>query len=187
MPTRLFKSGRIRLLLQLVVMTVMAGWLACPAPDAAIAAETQPAAQPPIHIVADRLVAHNESRSAEFIGRVRVVQGATTIQADRLKLVYKDGEGESTGLQAESIDSIEAVGNVRIEMDDRVAESQRAVYTAADRKLVLTGPGARVISGPNVIEGGTITFYRESGRVEMIGDEKNPVKAIIRSDQRGLN
>ena len=150
-------------------------------------AETQPAASPPIHIVADRLITHNESRSAEFIGHVKVEQGNTTIKADRLKLIYTGEGAAATGMSAESIDSIEAIGNVRIELDDRVAESQRAVYTTAERKLVLTGPGAKVISGPNVIEGSEITFYRDSGRVEMVGDAKNPVKAIIRSDQRGLN
>jgi lipopolysaccharide export system protein LptA len=179
-----FKSERLKPLLHLAVMAGALSWLA---PGAGAAAETPPAASPPIHIVADRLITHNDSRSAEFIGRVKVEQGKTTINADRLKLIYKTGGSERNAMGADSIDSIEAIGNVRIEMDDRVAESQRAVYTAAEGKLVLTGPGARLTTGPNIIEGSTITFYRENGRVEMIGDEDNPVKAIIRSNQRGLN
>jgi lipopolysaccharide export system protein LptA len=152
------------------------------------AADTQPtASSTPIQIVADRLITDNDARSAEFIGHVKVDQGGTTIKADRLKLTYKNEGAAGSGMNAESIDHIEAVGNVRIEMDDQVAESQRAVYTTAERKLVLFGPGAKVSNGPNVIEGSQITFYRETGRAEVLGDEKNPVKAIIRSDQRGLN
>jgi lipopolysaccharide export system protein LptA len=183
MRTWHFKFERISPLL-LVAAAVGLAWIT---PAAGALADTNQAAAPPIHIVADRLVTHNDTRMAEFIGRVRVEQGDTTIHADRLKLTYKSDGAQSGAMDAEGIDSIEAVGNVRIEMDDQVAESQRAVYTTAERKLVLTGPGAKVISGPNVIEGSTITFYRDTGRVEMIGDEDNPVKATIRSDQRGLN
>lgn len=141
----------------------------------------------PIHIQSDRLVTQSDSRSAEFIGHVKVRQGQTTITADRLKLVYKTADTARGGMDADSIESLTATGDVRIELDDRIAESQKAVYTTADKKLVLSGPGSKVISGQDVIEGSVITFYRESGRVEMVGDKKNPVKAIIRSNQRGLN
>jgi len=164
----------------------MAAWVACIAAAGTALAEPQPA-QEPIHIRADRLVTQSDTRGAEFIGHVKVEQGNTTITADRLKLIYKSGNTAQDGMNSESIDSIEAIGNVRIELDNRIAESQRAVYTTSDKKLVLSGPGAKVINGPDVIEGSVITFYRESGRVEMIGDEKNPVKAVFRSDQRGLN
>ncbi|MFZ1986598.1 MAG: LptA/OstA family protein [Desulfatitalea sp.] len=137
----------------------------------------------PIHITADQLVSDTAGRTAEFIGNVKVVQGQTTITSDRLKLNYKGGSKSPTQTDADSIDTIEAQGHVRMEMDNRVAVAEKAVYTTADRKLVLSGPGAQISSGPDVVEGTTITFFRDSGRVEMVGQ----VKAIIRSDQRGLN
>jgi lipopolysaccharide export system protein LptA len=153
------------------------------------AEEKKPTPEPggPIDISADRLVSDTNERTAEFLGNVKVVQGTTTITADRLKLAYKAGNQEKAPdpaqAGADSIDSIEATGHVRIALDNRVAVGEKAVYTTSDRKLVISGPGARITSGPDVIEGSTITFHRDSGKVEMVGQ----VKAIIRSDQRGLN
>lgn len=144
---------------------------------------------PPIQITADKMVNDAKNRIVIFTGNVRVVQGKTTISADKMVLSYKDGDG---GGQAEksggnNIDTIEASGKVRIEMDNRVAESGKAVYTTKNKQLVLSGPGSRVISGPDVIEGSVITFDRETGNVKIDGDGENQVKAIIRSDQMGLN
>jgi len=144
---------------------------------------------PPIHITADKMVNDNNKRTIEFTGHVRVVQGETTITADRMLLVYKgSGAGDTAnGSTAGNVDIIEAHGHVRIEMDNRVAESAKAVYTTKNKQLVLSGPGSRVISGQDVVEGSVITFYRETGNVKIDGDGKNQVKAIIRSDQMGLN
>lgn len=141
----------------------------------------------PIRITADLLVSDSQNRNAEFSGNVKVVQDQTTITADRLILVYTEGASTDTGSGADSIEKIEASGNVRIEMDGRVAESQRAVYRTGSRMLVLSGEGSKVISGQDVIESSKITFYRDTGNVKMEGDKENQVKAIIRSDQRGLN
>jgi lipopolysaccharide export system protein LptA len=141
----------------------------------------------PIHITSDLLVSDSRNNSAEFSGNVKVVQDQTTITADRLVLVYnKDASAEGAS-GADSIDRVEATGHVRIEMDGRVAESERAVYRTDSRTLVLSGQGSKVISGKDVIESSKITFYRDTGNVKMEGDKENQVKAIIRSDQRGLN
>ncbi len=143
----------------------------------------------PIHITADKMVNDAKKRTVIFTGNVRVVQGETTISADNMVLYYGDGDsGTSTGTSGgNNIDTIEARGNVRIEMDNRIAESDKAVYTTKNKLLVLSGPGAKVISGPDVIEGSVITFDRETGNVKIVGDGDNQVKAIIRSDQMGLN
>jgi lipopolysaccharide export system protein LptA len=143
----------------------------------------------PIHISADRLISDSRQNNAEFSGHVKVVQDQTTIVSDRLKILYKGENSDKVensgqaGINAGSIDAIEAYGNVRIEFDNRVAVGQKAVYTTNDRKLVLTGPDARVTHGSDMIEGSTITYYRDNGKVEIVGQ----VKATIRSDQRGLN
>jgi lipopolysaccharide export system protein LptA len=137
----------------------------------------------PIHINADRLISDSRQNHAEFIGHVKVVQDQTTITSDRLKLIYKEGQIEQSSINTSKIDIIEAYGNVRIDFDNRVAVGQKAVYTTSDRKVVLTGPGAKVISGTDVAEGESITYYRDSGKVEIVGQ----VNMIIRSDQRGLN
>jgi lipopolysaccharide export system protein LptA len=156
----------------------------------ALAADDAPATETPaepIHITSDRLITDNDGRNAEFSGNVKVVQGATTITADRLKLFYKSGSGTEGQAGADNFEKIEAVGSVRIVMDNAVAESPKAIYTAKNQKLVLSGPGTKVTRGEDVAEGNVITFYRGSGRIEMLGDKQSPVKMIIRSEQRGLN
>jgi lipopolysaccharide export system protein LptA len=164
-------------------MMLLALWLAATGTVWSEEKTTPPGSGTPIDISADRLVSDTTQRTAEFIGNVKVVQGSTTITADRLKLAYKGNGADPTQAGADSIDTIEATGHVRMILDNKVAVGEKAIYTTVDRKLVLSGPGAQISSGPDVIECDTITFHRDSGKVEMVGQ----VKAIIRSDQRGLN
>lgn len=147
--------------------------------------------QDPIRITADKLVTDGHTNSAQFTGSVRAVQGQSILTAESLTLIFDSKDDESdTPMPAEDstdIKRIEARGNVRIEFDNRVAVGEQAVYITDERKLVLKGPGAKVVSGKDEVVGSTITFYRDDGRISMEGDGKNRVKAIIHSDQRGLN
>jgi len=141
----------------------------------------------PIRITADKLVTDNAKRSAQFSGNVKAVQGDTVITADRLTIFYKSGGGSSSATSGSNIERLEAEGQVRIEFDNKVAVSNQAVYIIAERKLVLSGPGSKVVSGQDEISGSKITFFRDDGRVALEGDDKNRVNAIIHSDHRGLN
>jgi lipopolysaccharide export system protein LptA len=140
----------------------------------------------PVEITADKLVTDNQNRSALFSGNVTAVQGDTKLTADELKILYKSkSSGQSTGTN--DIERLEAHGHVRIEFDNRLAVSNQAVYIIEERKLVLEGPGSKVISDQDEITGTKITFYRNDGRMMLEGDEQNRVKAVIHSEQRGLN
>ena len=146
----------------------------------------------PIRITADKLVTNNRTNSAQFTGTVKAVQGDSILMADHLTLFYESKTGNDTAAPGAAdastgIKRIEARGHVRIEFDNRVAVGEQAVYITDERKLVLKGPGAKVVSGKDEVVGSKITFYRDDGRVSMEGDGKNRVKAIIHSDQRGLN
>lgn len=147
----------------------------------------QKADKDPIRITADKLVTDNQQRSARFSGNVKAVQGDTVITTDRLTLFYGAQKDASEAKPAGSIERIEAAGHVRIEFDNKVAVSSQAVYIIEERKLVLSGPESKVISGQDEIAGSKITFYRDSGTVALEGDGKNRVKAIIHSGQRSLN
>jgi lipopolysaccharide export system protein LptA len=147
----------------------------------------QPAPADPIRITADNLTTDNEMKTAEFSGNVTAVQGETRITADRLKLFYGQQNAVEDARQETSIDKIEARGNVHILFDNRVAEAEQAVYTTVDKKLVLNGRQVTVKSGQDQVTGSEIIFYRGNGRVVIKGDAGNQVKAIIHSDQRGLN
>ncbi len=190
MKNRQFKMNMTALACMLAAITILGGIWAVTGPARA----DQPAvaqAGGPIHITADRLVTDSRTNSAQFSGSVRAVQGQSKMTADRLTLIFDSkGDGDSTSESAEGatgIKRIEAQGNVRIEFDNRVAVGEHAVYITDERKLVLNGPGAKVISGKDEVVGSKITFFRDDGRLSMEGDGQNRVKAILHSGQRGLN
>ncbi len=168
-------------------------WILCSAalaPGSLVhAAEKAPEAKPqsPIQITADRLVTEGNSNSADFIGNVKVVQDQTTITSDRLKVIYRKGGNEGNTLNSDAIESIEATGHVRIVFDNRVAVSEKAIYIAAERKLVLSGKDSSLSNGRDKVVGSKIVFHRDNGHIEMTGDNQNQVKATFYSDQMGLN
>ena len=164
---------------------------------AAVFAAPDEAAEPPaaerVEISSDRLLADMQGREAEFVGQVRAVQGDTTITAERLKVFYarrEDGAptapAEGAGPEGASIERIEAHGRVVIHFGDRVAEGEHAVYTAADRILVITGDGARITSGPNTVSGGRIVMDRDDDRLTVEKETGGRVEAVFFTEDGGL-
>lgn len=155
----------------------LAGWLLLAGPAWAqdpAADEAEAGKTPPVQITAQNLVADDVEKTATFSGEVRAVQGDTVILSDRLVIRYAgnpmaqgDGAGEGEG---GGIRELEAEGNVRITFDEIVAESPKAVYTPAERVLVLSGPGSRVTRPESgTISGETITVFRDDGRIRFEG------------------
>ncbi len=141
-----------------------------------------------VHITADRLLADMDGRTAEFIGNVRAVQGTTVITAARLKVFYIPGSAAAGSEAAgqEAIERIEASGEVNIQMEDRNAQADDAVYTAADGILVLTGKQARLTSGANTVVGGRITLDRNTNRITVEKASDGRVEAVFKSDDKVL-
>lgn len=141
----------------------------------------------PIEITADQLVTDSNSHTAQFSGNVTAIQGDTKVTTDRLVLHYGSTSTANEDQGQTNIEKLEAFGNVRIEFDNRLAVSDQAVYTTFDRRLILTGPKSKVTSGRDEISGSEIVFDRKTDQVKITGAEKCPVKAVIHSNQRGLN
>ena len=141
-----------------------------------------------IHITADRLIAEGNSNNAEFTGNVRAVQETTVITSEKLKIFYKkDSSGIKNNSKGdESIKEIIASGNVKILFDDKIAETQQAIYTTETRILVLNGPDSKVTSGKNIVSGSKITFFRDDGRVKVEGSGNRRVEALFESGGKGL-
>jgi lipopolysaccharide export system protein LptA len=169
----------------LAIVALIAG-LTTAVPGFAAEAEN-PGKGDPIRITSDKLVTDNAKRSALFSGHVKAVQGDTVITADQLTIFFKSGGGASKKISNSNIERLLAEGQVRIEFDNKVAVSNQAVYIIAERKLILSGPGSKVISGQDEISGSKITFFRDDGRVMLESDGQNRVNAIIHSDHQGLN
>lgn len=144
-----------------------------------------------IQISAESLEADDAKKYAEFAGNVRAVQGETVITSDRLKIFYegnpasrdekKEKALENTG---DAIQKIVASGNVKIRFDNMDAQASEAVYTTADRILVLSGPGARIRKPDSgEITGNKIIIRRDDGRIRFEGG----VEGFLLPGEKGLN
>ncbi len=91
-----------------------------------------------------KLVVDYEKNIASFYDNVRVERPDIIIYSDKLDLYFLPA-GEKTkkvstpGSMVSSIDRIVATGNVRIVRGENVSYSQEAVYSALDKKIILSG------------------------------------------------
>jgi len=140
-----------------------------------------------IQISADTLDADNRNQTFLFSGNVKVVQGATVITSDKLKVWYKSGNGEQAAAQNSKsrIRDIEASGNVVILFDGRTAKSDTARYSADNETLTLLGNSATIVDGKNTISGSKITLYRAKDRITVEGSSKGRVEAVFFPDDKG--
>jgi len=138
-----------------------------------------------IHISAQRLIADDTEKYAEFIGNVKAVQGSTTINSDSLKIYYEARtENQIKEQTQDSIKKIIATGNVKIKFDDIDAQAEEVIYTTKDRVLILNGPGAKVIKkGSGSTSAKKITIYRDSGQIQFEGG----VEGIFFPGEKDLN
>jgi len=134
-----------------------------------------------ITIAADELVSDSVSKTAEFIGQVKVTRGASVITADRLKIYYTDTPQDKNNRAnpKTAIKQIVAEGNVRIKSEELIAVAQKAVYIRDTQKIILSGPNTKVTSGENSIVGSKIELYLENEQFKVSGGKKGRVKAIL--------
>ncbi len=140
--------------------------------------------QQQITVTADRLVSDRTARTATFSGRVKVVRGDSTIEADRLTVYY--GEKASTSKKKtaalpgqSAVERIIAEGNVQIRSAELSARTPKAIYSRAAQTIELLGAGTRVISGSNSITGSKIVLHLEGEQLTVLGSDENRVKAVF--------
>ncbi|GAB4484976.1 MAG: lipopolysaccharide transport periplasmic protein LptA [Thermodesulfovibrionales bacterium] len=111
--------------------------------------------QGPITVTADSLVADNKNHTAAFEKNVIAKTSDMTIYADTMLVYYREDGGEVT--------KIEAVGSVKLLKETKVITAQKAVYIAAEEKVILTGE-PRAMDGDNVVTGSKMTFFIKDDR-----------------------
>lgn len=131
-----------------MAVALAAGWVRAQAPAAAGGPETV--------ITSRRLDFDYPRKTAVFEGDVVVTDERVVIKADQMTAVF------SAGNQPEMIT---AVGNVRIEQEDRVATCDRATYSVKSGLLVLTGRPV-VKRGAEIMSGSRIIFSRDDDKVK---------------------
>lgn len=124
----------------------------------------------PLEITSNRLESDGGLRQVVFLGNVVAKQGSLTIKASKL-VVYYQGEGNQ-------VSKVEAIGDVTITKDNRIATGGRGVYEVGNETIVMTG-SPRVQQGENSVEGDEIAFFLNQDRSIVKSKTGSRVKAIL--------
>jgi lipopolysaccharide transport protein LptA len=149
--------------------------------------ESPEGSKEPIEIVADRLVANNNEKWADFIGSVKATQGTFTMTSDSLRIYYEGdlmSPPKDQSMQ-QSIQKLVATGHVHIVTDRYVADTERAEHVVATDVLTLTGPNSKVVSGKNTLTGYKIVLLRSEGKAFVESSASERVKALLYQEPKG--
>lgn len=117
----------------------------------------------PVEVTADSLAVDQNAGTALFTDNVIIIQGEMRLSADNVLVIY------DTSVQ--TIDRIEATGNVVLISGPDAAESERADYNVDDGTIVMTG-NVLVAQGPSAITADTMTVQISDGTAQMSGRVK---------------
>jgi lipopolysaccharide export system protein LptA len=133
----------------------------------------------PVKIESDALEVRDKSHQATFIGKVKLVQGETTIQCKMLVIFYEDSsapapkKGAQTAQKGgavgggQQIKRAEAKGDVLVTQKDQTAKGDNGVFDVKSNTITLTG-SVVVTQGTNVLRGDRMLVDLNTGvsRVE---------------------
>ncbi|HZX35391.1 MAG TPA: lipopolysaccharide transport periplasmic protein LptA [Thermodesulfobacteriota bacterium] len=128
------------------------------------------------------VVVTSATMEADSKGKVVTFKGDVVAEkdfllcSDELKVYY--GENEE-------IKELIAVGNVRVSKGDKRAMGDRAVYDKGKNAIVITG-NAVVEQCSDVVRGGKITVYTDSGNMTVEGGETQGkrIRAVIMPEKK---
>lgn len=133
----------------------------------------------PVEVTADELQVDQNANTATFRGNVLVIQGDLRLTSQSVLVEYGMPEGEERPNQ---IYRLTASGGVVMSSPTESAEGEQAVYTIADKQMVMTGDVA-VTQGSNIVTGQRMVVNLDDGtavmegRVRTIIDTSKPAKA----------
>jgi lipopolysaccharide export system protein LptA len=109
----------------------------------------------PVVLTSRRMDADKLGDKVTFTGDVILKKEGMTVYSDSMVVFY---DAPSKGVR-----EIEALGNVVVRKDGRVALSNHASYYSSEEKIVLTGD-ARIIENDNQLGGDRITLFMRDDR-----------------------
>jgi lipopolysaccharide export system protein LptA len=152
----------------------------------------------PVKIESDSLEVRDKSQQATFIGKVKLTQGDTVLQCQRLVIFYEDGSkapAQKKGAPiaqkgggglggGQQIKRAEARGEVLVTQKDQTAKGDNGVFDVKTNKITLTGnvvvtQGTSVLRGEEMIVDLTTNFTevrsgKTGGRVEALVNPSAP-------------
>lgn len=120
----------------------------------------------PIQIESDKLEIKDPESKAIFTGNVKVVQGATTLQAGNMVVYYKAGGGSISGGNAQ-IDRIEVDRKVFLQSGTQQATADSGQFNMAQQTLVLKGKQVVLSEGKNVFTGCQLNVSMATGEAQL--------------------
>ncbi len=145
-----------------------------------------------LHVTSDKMIAQQGSSMVEFIGNVKAVRADSIVLADSIKIYFNDdktdpGPPDSQKAAVQSnVQKIVSTGNVRYTAGEQKAFADKAVYTAVDETLVLTGTAPRLITGTSFVTGKKITLFRNQEKVIVESDGTKRVEALFNPEDKVL-
>jgi lipopolysaccharide export system protein LptA len=124
-----------------------------------------------IVITSHTLTADNKNNTATFEGSVVAKTDDITIYSDKMIVFYDNSEGK--------IKKIHAVGNVKVNKENRALFSDEAIYLDDEKKIIFTG-NPKAIEGENVITGKQIILFLEDDRAVVEGSK------VILQNKKGI-
>jgi len=127
-------------------------------------------AESPIYIEADQMSSTEKTNTVLFTGDVDAKQGDLRVRSDEMTVFYTDQEKDSKEQlsTAQQVEKLICVGNVEITRTDWLGTSDKMVYLADKRQVILTG-NAKAWQGQNMVGGEKIVYYMDEGRSEVVG------------------
>jgi lipopolysaccharide export system protein LptA len=127
---------------------------------ASAAEQTTRDQEAPLVVESNEMVIRDVEQRAIYTGSVKATKGEMVLRADRLVVDYTDA-----GLQR-----AHAYGEpVTMDQGERHGEAREAIYVADNRSLLLVGD-ARLVEGPNTLEGARIRYFLDERRTEVFSD-----------------
>ncbi len=123
----------------------------------------------PVNVTAARLSYVDGERTARFEGGVVMKGSDATVTADHVSVYLQPRVGGAV-VGPSQLDRVVAEGKVVIQEPDRRAKGDKLVYTAADRKFVLTGGPPSIFDAEHgTTTGDSLTFFSRDDRVLVEG------------------
>lgn len=140
----------------------------------------------PIQIESDKLEIHDQEKTADFTGNVKVVQGTTTLQAGHMTVFYKakaakDGDAtKASDAKADTkaappsiasgsadIDHIIVTDKVFLSSGTQTATADNGSFDMAQQVFILKGDKVVLSDGGNVFTGCQLTVHMATGQAQL--------------------
>ena len=140
----------------------------------------------PVQIEAARLEVRDKDKMATFSGRVKVVQGDTTMRCKTLLVFYEPKPQAGGAMPAarpgpggsSQISKLEARGGVTVNQKDQTATGDNGFFDMKTNTVTLTG-NVLVSQGPNVLRGEKLTVDLTTGVSHVEAGNNGMVRMLV--------